>query len=553
MVLTMTGPLVTHETVLKCPACKRVYHSDALLRLVPKWCNVAYDVLVFVGEALFRRYRSIQEVREELQASNVNLSYSEIGYLGRKFISYLAIAHRRAAPRIRESMQTVGGYILHLDATHDGDAPALVTGMDSLSSIVLGNVKVPSEHSKYIIPFLKEMHALYGTPLACVHDMGKGLCKAVDEVFPGVPDFICHFHFLRDIGKDFLESAYRKLRTQLRTHSTSTRFHALVRETGQVLCKQDGMNINLPQILQNADELPGDIEYLANASVYSLSLWVLHGKQCGNGYGFPFDRPLLEFTERIMELNSQSSEMKRCFPAIGKAKSFIKLAKVLADIGDDVQISQSVKELQWRCRIFDQLRDAMRIAMPTGTSGLNDDGTGVSISTIKQAVEKFRKELENDPSLVADKLSDKMAAQIDKYDKKLFADPIEVSTPAGKIMIYPQRTNNILEQFFRGVRRGHRRKTGDNSMRRQLQTMLADTPLVKNLDNQNYQKLLLNGNASLEELFAELDTLPIDFFAEQQGDVNKILPGYRKLMKKLDLPGQFVQLFAKAAQNGKSN
>ena len=79
-----------------------------------------------------------------------------------------------------------------------------------------------------------------------------------------------------------------------------------------------------------------------------------------------------------------------------------------------------------------------------------------------------------------------MAEQIDKYGDRLFADPIEVDTPNGKVTIYPQRTNNILEQFFRGIRRAHRRKTGNDSMGRTLQTMLADTPLVKNLDNPAY-------------------------------------------------------------------
>jgi hypothetical protein len=32
--------------------------------------------------------------------------------------------------------------------------------------------------------------------------MGVGIMASVKEVFPGVPDFICHFHFLRDLGKN---------------------------------------------------------------------------------------------------------------------------------------------------------------------------------------------------------------------------------------------------------------------------------------------------------------------------------------------------------------
>lgn len=206
----MTGPFIARETVTYCPNpdCGRTFDSESLQQLVPKLCNVSYDLLVFVGHALFRRYRTVQEVRTELATRNIRLSPSEIDYLGRKFITFLAVAHRRAAPKIRRAMTMAGGYILHLDATHDGDAPALMTGMDSLSQFVLANVKLPSEHADHIIPFLRNIEADYGVPLACVRDMGTGIGRAVAKVFPGIHDFICHFHFLRDIGKDYLEPAY---------------------------------------------------------------------------------------------------------------------------------------------------------------------------------------------------------------------------------------------------------------------------------------------------------------------------------------------------------
>ena len=35
--------------------------------------------------------------------------------------------------------------------------------------------------------------------------------------------------------------------------------------------------------------------------------------------------------------------------------------------------------------------------------------------------------------------------------------------------------------------------------------MFADTPLVKNITNPDYMKTVLNGSASLEEKFAEID------------------------------------------------
>lgn len=70
-VFTMIGPFIACETVAQCAACSHTFHSETLLRLVATRCNVAYDVLVFVGEALFRRHRNSQEVRAELIARNV--------------------------------------------------------------------------------------------------------------------------------------------------------------------------------------------------------------------------------------------------------------------------------------------------------------------------------------------------------------------------------------------------------------------------------------------------------------------------------------------------
>jgi len=57
----------------------------------------------------------------------------------------------------------------------------------------------------------------YGTPIALVHDMGRAILKAVTTVFPKVPDYICHFHFLRDIGKDLFDFEYRTIRRYTRS------------------------------------------------------------------------------------------------------------------------------------------------------------------------------------------------------------------------------------------------------------------------------------------------------------------------------------------------
>lgn len=384
--------------------------------------------------------------------------------------------------------------------------------------------------------------------------MGAGILKAVAEVFPGLPDFICHFHFIRDIGKAFLEPAYGELRKCLRTHAISTRLHELVRETRDCLVEQ-GQNKGTALAKAIKDAGPADDTGPTQmACTYSLALWVLHGKHSGNGYGFPFDRPLFDFAKRLLELYQRLPELLDALLPDENPydQPIFKLACEVSHIGNDPTLCQAVEELRWRTPVFDRLREAMRIASVDGGEGLKDEGADADMSTIRQGVEKFRQEIEKDPKLAADNLCHKIAQQIDKYGEKLFADPIRVDTPNGPITVYPQRTNNILERFFRDRKRAYRRKTGNDSMCRTLQAMLADTPLVKNLDNPGYMEILLDGKESLEELFADLGAANIAGPANLSAKTDCVLPGFRRLMKLPTLPDQIIRSLKQPAESAES-
>ena len=79
--------------------------SEELLRLAPSRCNVAYDILVFVGEALFRRHQTTQEVCAELIARNVQISNSEVAYLGAAVFAGMVKMHLRLWPRLSRPLQ----------------------------------------------------------------------------------------------------------------------------------------------------------------------------------------------------------------------------------------------------------------------------------------------------------------------------------------------------------------------------------------------------------------------------------------------------------------
>ena len=543
------GRFQATEVVLTCRRCKQTYRSEELGQLVPPGANFGYDVMVYAGQALWLRSRNEVEVVAELAQRNVQISPREVSLLGMKFIVYLALAHQRRAPALHADLRTRGGYICHLDATCEGGAPFLMSSLDALSDIVLGNVKLPAEDEAHIVPFLERLRQAFGVPLALVHDMGVGILKAVATVFPGVPDFICHFHFLRDLGKDYLGAEYDTIRKRLSQHGISATLRYRAKQLKRELDATPALIAALPHGLEHA-ALPAEAVALTPVvGTYTLIQWALNAKTEGDGYGFPFDHPHLAFAQRLQRLNAQIEKIKD-LQLRGQSRDnrpYFKLHLALQPIMKDKTLWKAVTTLEANITVFEKLRKAMRIAVPAGPHGLNDEGRSDNIRSIEKRVTAFRTWLTRRKDYPQDRAAQNMIAQIDKYWKKLFADPIIVQTPSGPILIQPQRTNNLLEQFFRCLKRAHRRRTGNAASGRMLRTILAETPLVRNLQNPHYLNILLNGKPSLEAVFAEIeiDTLR-QAFRESQIDPERIPSKLKPIIAMPDFPEMFVKMVEKA-------
>jgi hypothetical protein len=307
----------------------------------------------------------------------------------------------------------------------------------------------------------------------------------------------------------------------------------------------DGLEINLDKMAQaTADQL------LEEQSIYSLCytliVWALDGKNQGNGFGFPFDRPHLEFYQRL----NQVAKVLVCYLQCSKFVLAPKARKVLETLlGDltpflsDEICKTNVAILEQKMKTFDDLRSAMKIALPDSKNGINDKGEEVDMKTVEQQLEKFRTQLINSPEYNTDMDYQKMIGQLDKYWDKLFAAPIIIETTEGLKTIQPQRTNNIIEQFFRDLKKSHRRTTGNNSIAKKLQTMVADTPLIKNLENESYMKIFLGEKNTIEEVFAQIEH---DIFKQEikrNREIEENIPQkIKKLIKNFDVPEIFLNL-----------
>ena len=293
------------------------------------------------------------------------------------------------------------------------------------------------------------------------------------------------------------------------------------------------------------------LEQIPALNTYTLIQWALDAKNQGDGYGFPFDRPHLLLAKRLLAV-AENLELLKDIKLRGDwrdNKPYYKTLPYLRKLVSDKKLQRAIVDLEKKIVMFDQLRDAMRIAPEGGGKGLNDDATAEPMQNIEESVQHFYKEiLCAHPKSAIDDAHRAFAAQLKKYWEKLFADPIEVKTPKGKVLIQPQRTNNILERFFRDFKRGQRRKTGSNRINRTLRTMLADTPIVKNLDNPQYMKILLDGKATLQELFAQMDAAQMrEEFRIAHLNPEKIPPTLKLMIQEQNYPKMLTKLVAAAA------
>jgi len=527
------GEFIAHETILNCKKCENIYYPESLRGLIPFQGNFGFDVIVYIGESLFLQHLSDSEVQKKLKERNIPISLREIAFLGKKFITYLAIVHYESSEKIKDHINQQGGYILHLDGTCEGGSPHLFSSLDSTSGIILHNIKVPSENSKYIIPFLKDIESRYGAPIAVVSDMSSAIIKAVETTYLSTKIYVCHFHFLRDVGKDLLNKDYQNVRRILSNHKIYAVLRKVVRELKCTIDRSEDFTNALEGALKvnQWKEVIGQLP--AVVSVYILVSWALEAKQISHGYGFPFDQPHVVFYKRLMEV----------YPIIEKLREELEINRIKLPMTEilrvyrDIALKETVILADEKILLFNELRKAMRITLNTSKKGLNDEGHS-DINSIEKNVKQFRssKKLEKLSDMVARK---KLEKQIDKYQEKLFADPISIESEGGKIKVTPQRTNNSMEQFFRSFKRGSRKKLGTSSLSKMMQSMSPNMALVPNLNKPEYLEQILNGRASLAERFSEIDH---QLVLEEMRKENEIARKYHKGMAKLFKVEQLPQI-----------
>lgn len=84
-----------------------------------------------IGKALFVHCHSEQAIQHRLAEKNIAISLREIAFLSKRFIIYLALAHKQCQAELKQYMALKGGYIQHMDGTCEGGSSHLFSCIDA--------------------------------------------------------------------------------------------------------------------------------------------------------------------------------------------------------------------------------------------------------------------------------------------------------------------------------------------------------------------------------------------------------------------------------------
>ncbi len=520
------GQFVVRETTYVCSqgctqqGAKVRHRSAELAQRLPPSGTIGYDVIVYIGLQRFVEFRQREEIQSLLyDRYGIVLSTGEISLIARDFLLYLEALHRERAPVLRAALSKDGGWPMHVDATGEDGRGTLLVVYAGWRRWVLGSWKIPTERSDAILPRLQEMKQLFGAPCSIMRDLGKAVIDAtqqfVDDLDKDIPSLACHTHFLRDVGKDLLKVEHNKLRDLFRRFAVQKNLRALVRDLGRKLSTT--INAARGEVDEwlgrdlTGYELPEG--QAGVAFVRQMAVWALDYSADGSDDGFPFDLPYLDFYRRCLGV-CRAAEAFLCTPGENRKafKALERLHRIVEPLRSEVPFQRPVSILEMRQQHLTELREALRLEpkIKRDQPASAQEVTPAELRNIEAAVEKLTRSLrkrrpERGPAKAKRDGIDIILDHIDRHGEHLWGHLIRLPTSAGGGTRLVDRTNNLLEGFFRGSKQGERRRSGRKKLTQDLEHLPAGAALAANLKKPDYVEIVCGTLGDLPRAFARLD------------------------------------------------
>jgi len=470
-----------------------------LKSLVPSANNFAYDTIFNVTEMRFRFLMQREEIQQKIAlTSGFHIATGSISNLSWMGLAYLEQCHfsraKKLAKRYRKKC-----FFIHLDGTNEGGKYTHFVVREGMSGNILYAEKIVSESEDSIVPVLNKVKELFGNPDAVISDMSAAIKNAVTEVFKNVPHRLCHFHFLKDIGKDMLQDLHQPLKSSVKN---------LQKQLNEFRNELDTKRLRM-----------NSVKSLKRTQLYECYSWLISIIDRINDYendlsaeGFPFDLSYLTFFERCQELHDTIETMLLDNHKSHKLKNIDRNISIkLGLMRNSLQmfldrLKSSISQLNKVNTIFLELRDILHPKTEKDRIPLNwgmlDDLS--KVENIGQKLEKLREKAEKKTKTnylpeYEHKAWKIIYKHLKKYAKYLNPE-IQVN---GRTLLLP-RTNNLSETGFRDAKRKARRTTGKKNLSKHMDELPSQYFYIGNLEDAEYVKIVY-GDREIYDSFPQID------------------------------------------------
>lgn len=468
-------------TLKACPLHRNADRS-IVNAIIPAGSNFDYHIMIAVGILRFLMDYQRSEIQILMESRGIPISTGEISFLSEEFLLRFYCIHRKRLGDLK-----MRDYILHLDGTGESGDEIVFMAKDGITGITIDATIMPSENSDFITPFLKSVKISMGIPAAVLRDMGRAIRNAVSEVFPDTLQIICHYHFIRDLGRDVFGS-YGDLRATM----VSTKALAAISSTAM---PENGSGI-----------------------IYAEKLWssiaaeyILYPRTIPSR--FPFVLPYLVVLERCMEVKDMLNHIIAC-----NASRLMKVDAIL-DLNSDIEHITKDKAVMGKYSIlsrtwawFEEVRKALRVARDLSSGSSQEP---VSIETMGKDLNQSLQAIMDEGAFTGgelERISIMFRDRIEDHRVELLSPVLDHE---GK-QIHAVRHNGIEEIGHRWSRMHIRRRTGRSQTTREMTRYGALTAVLSNMENTHY----------IESILSKIDFLR-DFTSVTKEEVNEA----RKLIR----------------------
>ena len=524
------GTFWIKETIKACPSCgdQRTWHPRVPQLLAPPKCSFSYDLIVFAGEQKFLVSRTLREIRQTLiEDYKVRVSRSMLSLYVQEFCCRFECLHYAKIAKLgRWIKKEQLGYMLHVDCSSEHKSDTVFVCYDRTSEIALVSEKIPSERLPFLVPTLKKVRKHLGQPVSTMSDLGIAILKALEEVFPNAERRICHFHFLRDVGKDILGPSYDELRSRLNGSKVNADLNVIERD---ILSTNSTLEASVESLIKEEGPLLRRCtreQYTELEPVLALYFVRACRKvRSSTGFGYPFDLPWLRYAE---ELRDQAIKVQACFHVLRQRRITPVLLKRVGDVLSPMlpggELSAELEPLVHRCllreRQFAELRKAMRLWRTPNDRAPLSSTYGVTsrrdIVEFNEDLRRYRHKLRQRVSPTGESFRKDgyqvILSHVEKYWGSLVLHPSLWRALKCQIV---DRTNNLVESVHRDSKQSLRKTCGRQRIDREFSDYGPYLPVISNLRNAKYVELVLGEHDNLALEFAQLDEADVAYYRQK--------------------------------------